>query len=71
MVTGTDHSFSHLIDDWEVTNQQKSGRCWMFAALNLFRVGAMKAMNVKQFEFAAKYVNVPIDDYVCLVNDAR
>ena len=50
-----DHTFSHLLDDWEVTDQQKSGRCWMFAALNLFRVGAMKKMNLKQFEFSQNY----------------
>ncbi len=27
----------------------------MFAALNLFRVGAMKAMNLKNFEFSQNY----------------
>ena len=37
VVTMTDHTFSHVLDDWEVTDQQKSGRCWMFAALNLLR----------------------------------
>ena len=55
VVTGIDHTFSHVLDDWEVTNQQKSGRCWMFAALNLFRVGAMKKMNLKTFEFSQNY----------------
>jgi len=55
VVTGIDHTFSHVLDDWEVTNQKKSGRCWMFAALNLFRVGAMKKMNLKSFEFSQNY----------------
>lgn len=54
-VTSMDHTFSHLLDDWAVTNQKKSGRCWMFAGLNLFRVGAMKKMNVKEFEFSQNY----------------
>jgi bleomycin hydrolase len=54
-VTSIDHSFSHLLDDWEVTDQKKSGRCWMFAALNLFRVGAMKKMNLKNFEFSQNF----------------
>ena len=49
IITATDHTFSHKLDDWQVTNQKKSGRCWMFAALNLFRVGAMKKMNLKEF----------------------
>src|SRR5438132_142801 len=40
IVTAIDHSFSHRLDDWAVTNQKRSGRCWMFAGLNLFRVGA-------------------------------
>ncbi len=50
-----EHSFSHLLDDWEVTNQKKSGRCWMFAGLNLLRVGAMKKMNLKNFEFSQNH----------------
>jgi bleomycin hydrolase len=55
VVTGIDHTFSNLLDDWEVTNQKKSGRCWMFAALNLLRVGAMKKMNLKEFEFSQNH----------------
>jgi bleomycin hydrolase len=55
VVNTTDHTFSHLLDDWAVTNQKKSGRCWMFAGLNLFRVGAMKQMNLKEFEFSQNY----------------
>src|SRR5688572_6725502 len=45
VLTTTDHTFSHIIDDWACTNQKKSGRCWCFAGLNLFRAGAMKKMN--------------------------
>ncbi len=55
IVTQMDHTFSHHLDDWKVTNQKKSGRCWMFAGLNLFRVGAMKKMNLKDFEFSQNY----------------
>jgi len=56
VVTTTDHSVSHLIDDWKVTNQKKSGRCWLFAGLNLVRPGAMRAMNVKDFEFSQNHI---------------
>jgi bleomycin hydrolase len=56
IITNTDHSFSTVLDDWVVTNQKQSGRCWMFAGLNLFRVGAMKAMNLKEFEFSQNYL---------------
>src|SRR5215472_3271501 len=55
IVNSTDHSLSTLLDDWKVTNQQRSGRCWLFAGLNLFRVGAMKKMGIKDFEFSQNY----------------
>ncbi len=55
VVSSTDWSFSTWLDDWPVTNQKKSGRCWMFAALNLFRAGVMKRLNVKKFEFSQNY----------------
>src|SRR5665647_1278576 len=32
-------TMSHRLDNWTVANQKKSGRCWLFAALNLFRFG--------------------------------
>jgi bleomycin hydrolase len=55
IVTSIDHTFSHKLDDWSVTNQKRSGRCWMFAGLNLFRVGAMKKMGLKSFEFSQNH----------------
>jgi len=56
VVTRADHSFSVHLDDWKVTNQKQSGRCWAFAGMNLIRVGAMKKMNLKVFEFSQNYV---------------
>jgi bleomycin hydrolase len=56
VVTGIDDSFSCKLDDWAVTNQKKSGRCWIFAGTNLLRVGAMKKMNLKEFEFSQSYI---------------
>lgn len=50
-----DHSYSHHIDDWAVTNQKASGRCWIFAGLNLLRAGAMKKMNIANFEFSQNH----------------
>ena len=50
LVQNMDFSFSTKLDDWSATNQRRSGRCWLFATLNLFRVGAMRKMNVKKFE---------------------
>ncbi|MEU8225862.1 C1 family peptidase [Kribbella sp. NPDC048915] len=56
IVTSMDHSVSHLLDDWKVTNQKKSGRCWLFAGLNLLRVGAAEKLGVKDFEFSQNYL---------------
>ncbi|MCE9583545.1 MAG: C1 family peptidase [Planctomycetes bacterium] len=55
VVTNTDFAFSHWIDEWPVTAQKQSGRCWMFAGLNLLRAGAMKKMNLAAFEFSQNY----------------
>jgi bleomycin hydrolase len=56
IINSTGHSLSTLLDDWTVTNQERSGRCWLFAGLNLLRVGAMKKMGIKDFEFSQNYV---------------
>jgi bleomycin hydrolase len=56
IVTSIDHSFSTTLDDWSVTHQKRSGRCWMFAGLNLCRPGAMAKMNLKTFEFSQNYL---------------
>ena len=57
LVQNMDFSFSTKLDEWSVTNQRRSGRCWLFATLNLFRVGAMKKMNVKDFEFSQAHIH--------------
>jgi bleomycin hydrolase len=51
-----DHSMSASLDDWKVTQQGKSGRCWLFAGLNLLRPGTMAKLNVKDFEFSQNYM---------------
>ncbi len=56
LVQSMDFSFSTKLDEWSVTNQKRSGRCWLFATLNLFRVGAMKKMNMKDFEFSQSHL---------------
>ncbi len=45
------YDFSEEIDVGKVTNQQKSGRCWMFAALNNIRYSISKDLNIKEHEF--------------------
>jgi bleomycin hydrolase len=56
IVNVADHSMSASLDDWKVTSQGKTGRCWLFAGLNLLRPGAMSKLNVKDFEFSQNHL---------------
>jgi bleomycin hydrolase len=56
IVAKANHTFSTVLDDWKVTNQARSGRCWMFAGLNLLRSDTRKTLNVKDFEFSQSYL---------------
>jgi len=39
-----------------ITNQRSSGRCWLFAATNVFRVALMKRHNLDKFELSQAYL---------------
>jgi len=39
-----------------ITNQRASGRCWLFAATNVFRVAIMRRYNLKEFELSQAYL---------------
>ncbi|KAL8694760.1 MAG: hypothetical protein Q9218_000686 [Villophora microphyllina] len=39
-----------------ITNQKSSGRCWLFAATNVFRVAIMKRYNLKEFQLSQAYL---------------
>ena len=39
-----------------VTNQQRSGRCWLFASTNVFRVAIMKAYKLDSFQLSQAYL---------------
>lgn len=49
------HEFSVNIKQGDITNQKASGRCWMFAALNVMRFEAMGKLNMETFEFSQSY----------------
>ncbi|KAG5364828.1 Cysteine proteinase 1 [Yarrowia sp. E02] len=55
--------FTHVIKydgqkDTPVTNQRSSGRCWLFASTNVFRVQLIKSSNIKpkDFQFSQAYL---------------
>jgi bleomycin hydrolase len=39
-----------------VTNQASSGRCWLFAATNVFRVAIMKKYKLSEFQLSQAYL---------------
>jgi bleomycin hydrolase len=55
ILNAIDHSQSTTLDDWKVTNQERSGRCWLFAGLNLLRAGVMRKTGLKEFEFSQNH----------------
>lgn len=48
--------FSHKIKVKGVTNQKSSGRCWLFAGLNLMRPAVIERYKLKSFEFSQNYL---------------
>ncbi|MGG4039256.1 aminopeptidase C [Heyndrickxia ginsengihumi] len=48
--------FSEEIETGKVANQKKSGRCWIFAALNTFRHRMSAQLNIKDFELSQNYM---------------
>ena len=51
-----ENTFSTMLDDWGVTDQKQTGRCWMFAGLNLLRFSARQKLSVKEFEFSQSHL---------------
>ena len=49
-------AFSVNVPTMEVTNQKQSGRCWIFAALNLFREEIAEKCNIEKFELSQNYI---------------
>lgn len=48
-------NFSISLEAGKITNQKKSGRCWMFAALNVMRLKVMKKLNLENMELSQAY----------------
>jgi bleomycin hydrolase len=48
-------TFSHLIDSPDATNQERSGRCWLFSGLSTLALEAMKKLNLGTFELSEIY----------------
>lgn len=51
-----DPYFSHEIKTAKITNQEQSGRCWLFGGLNILRPYVLKTLNIEDFEFSQVYL---------------
>ena len=49
------HAYSVMVEAGDVCNQRKSGRCWMFASLNVMRLKVMDKLNLKNMELSQNY----------------
>ncbi|WP_394795893.1 C1 family peptidase [Armatimonas sp.] len=50
------HTYSHSVKTGKSTTQNASGRCWMFAGLNLFRTQIAEKLGVEEFELSQNYL---------------
>lgn len=57
VLAGTDSSTSVKLDSWTVTDQKKSGRCWIFAGLNVLRGPVMEMTGIKNLELSQTYLH--------------
>lgn len=50
------HSYSLELNQGKITNQKQSGRCWMFAAMNVMRFDIIKKLNLEDIELSQNYI---------------
>lgn len=51
-----DHHFKYRVKVKGITNQQSSGRCWMFTSMNVLRPSVMEKYNLDNFDFSHNYL---------------
>ncbi|MGQ9701544.1 MAG: C1 family peptidase [bacterium] len=49
--------FTNRIETKGITDQKNTGRCWIFAGLNVLRPLVIKKYNLKEFEFSQSYIS--------------
>lgn len=51
-----DGVYDFKLDATGITNQKKSGRCWLFAGFNMMRPAVIKKFNIESFEFSESHL---------------
>lgn len=52
----TDTYFSHEVPSKGITDQQQSGRCWLFSGLNVMRAKMIRRWDMGAFQFSQSFV---------------
>ena len=50
-----DHYFKYRVNVSGITDQESSGRCWMFTSMNVLRPAVMKKFNISSFDFSHNF----------------
>ncbi len=51
-----EHHFKYKVDVKGITDQKKSGRCWLFTSLNVIRPKVIDKYNLSDFRFSKNYL---------------
>ncbi|MCQ2344632.1 MAG: C1 family peptidase [Paludibacteraceae bacterium] len=51
-----DDKFSNRVPNKGITDQKRSGRCWLFSGLNVLRSKAIARYELKEFQFSQAYI---------------
>ena len=51
----TDHFFRYRVNVSGITDQQQSGRCWMFTSMNVLRPSVMEKFGIEEFDFSHNF----------------
>ena len=55
-LSGVEHHFKYKVDVTGITDQQKSGRCWLFTSLNVIRPKVIDKYDLSDFEFSQNHL---------------
>lgn len=55
-VQANPHTYSVQLEQGSITSQKQSGRCWLFAALNVMRARIIRTLKLKDFELSQSYL---------------
>ena len=56
LVNDRDDVFNVVLDAKGITNQERTGRCWLFAGFNVMRPAVMEKYNLDSFEFSQSHL---------------